>query len=327
MLHRALVWSILGTVAAVGGESVDDAVEARAVGFLAREVPRWSRENHCFSCHHNGDAARALFRAIGSGVVVDRAAIAATTRWLNQPNRWERNGGEGPFSDRRLARIQFTAALAEAWKSGASVDSSPLLEAAARLARDQHDDGSWPLEGENEPGSPATYGRPLATFMALRSLQLADAERFQKAIERADRWLRSRPVRSVLDASVLLLTLNATAATPPPDAESSPPQLLQLGLDRLREGQSDDGGWGPYVASVPEPFDTALALIALSNAGDSPEIGSMIARGRRFLVDRQLPDGSWPETTRPAGGLSEAQRLSTSAWVTIALLATRGRGR
>jgi len=37
-----------------------DAAEARAVEFLVREVPAWSKNNGCFSCHNNGDAARAL---------------------------------------------------------------------------------------------------------------------------------------------------------------------------------------------------------------------------------------------------------------------------
>src|SRR4051794_38197216 len=37
--------------------------EARAIHYLAREVPAWNREHHCFSCHNNGDAARALYAA------------------------------------------------------------------------------------------------------------------------------------------------------------------------------------------------------------------------------------------------------------------------
>src|SRR5262245_15306064 len=37
--------------------------EARAVTFLTREVPRWKSENDCYSCHNNGDAARALLVA------------------------------------------------------------------------------------------------------------------------------------------------------------------------------------------------------------------------------------------------------------------------
>jgi len=37
--------------------------EARAVAYLTAEVPRWRREHPCYSCHNNGDAARALIAA------------------------------------------------------------------------------------------------------------------------------------------------------------------------------------------------------------------------------------------------------------------------
>jgi hypothetical protein len=49
----------------------------------------------------------------------------------------------------------------------------------------------------------------------------------------------------------------------------------------------------------------------------------MIDRGRAYLLESQLADGSWPETTRPAGAESYAHRVSTTAWATMALLATR----
>ena len=43
------------------------APEQRAIEFLSREVPAWPAENQCFSCHNNGDAARALFAATRAG--------------------------------------------------------------------------------------------------------------------------------------------------------------------------------------------------------------------------------------------------------------------
>ena len=52
----------------------------------------------------------------------------------------------------------------------------------------------------------------------------------------------------------------------------------------------------------------------------STELKVAIARGRDFLIRDQLPDGSWPETTRPAQQESYAQRISTTAWAVLALM-------
>src|SRR6476646_6475955 len=86
--------------------------EERALGYLAREVPKWSAENHCYSCRHNGDGARALFTAQRLGERVPKQALADTSAWLLKPEGWDKNGGESPVSDKRLARLEFAAALA-----------------------------------------------------------------------------------------------------------------------------------------------------------------------------------------------------------------------
>ena len=67
------------------------------------------------------------------------------------------------------------------------------VRAGDRLARDQAADGSWPLEGEDEPGSPATYGRFLATYLARESpASPADPDRFREPIDEG-RQLAPRP--------------------------------------------------------------------------------------------------------------------------------------
>lgn len=315
ILFIALLTS--GCSIAAAGEGPDTAApEARALAYLAREVPRWPVENACFSCHNNGDAARALYQAAALGEPVPAAALAATTRWLEQPERWDHNGGEGPFSDKLLARIQFTAAIADAIDSGRSKDRKALLRAADMVAGDQGGDGSWRVDAEGNVGSPATYGPCLATVMARRSLLAADPKRFAAAIDRADRWLRRAPLASVLDAAAVLLGLGTA---------DDPGAVAQRGrcLDLIRKGEASRGGWGPYLNAPAEPFDAAVVLIALARCDDFPDRSKMIRRGRAFLIAVQRPDGSWPETTRPPDGESYAQRLSTTGWALQALLATR----
>jgi hypothetical protein len=64
-----------------------------------------------------------------------------------------------------------------------------------------------------------------------------------------------------------------------------------------------------------------VVLLALLQFKDQDQIKPLLARGRAYLIAEQFPDGSWPETTRPARGESYAQRLSTAGWATMALLA------
>jgi len=77
------------------------------------------------------------------------------------------------------------------------------------------------------------------------------------------------------------------------------------------------------VKSAAETFDTALVVLALAPHAGDKQVQGMLRRGRAYLVSTQAADGSWQETTRPAGSESYAQRLSTAGWAVLALLATK----
>jgi hypothetical protein len=315
MMRGILLILFLGSMIAGAGGARADEAERKAVGYLAVEVPRWARENRCYSCHNNGDAARALYRAKAAGVAFGASALADTTRFLVRPETWEQNGPGGPSSDKRLARIEFALALATAVETGESDDLDALRRAADRVAADQAEDGSWPIEDGETVGSPATYGRRLATALAARVLRQAEADRHAGRIAKAVLWLHAGRISSVVDASAVLLIS-------PTRGEPVRPEAVRVALGFLEKAQAKSGGWGPYPDMPPEPFDTALALIALAPYHGEEGVAMPAARGRRALVAMQLGDGSWPETTRPAGGESYAQRLSTTGWATIALLPT-----
>lgn len=290
-----------------------DEAETKAIAFLVREVPAWPKNNGCFSCHNNGDAARALYVATRKGINVAPEAVIETNNWLSKPNSWKNNKGDPGFSDKRLANIQFASALSVAIETGQLKDRSPLAEAARLLIPDQSENGAWKIDAGTTPGSPATYGTPLATVMALRVLKAANLPEANPAIQKAENWLRQTKPNNVLTAAALLM-FSIDAADKQKETDS---------LKLIRSAQTSDGGWGPYADSPPEVFDTAVVLLALAEFKKRSEVEAAIQRGRKFLIKEQQPDGSWPETTRPSGGESYAQRLSTTGWATLALLATR----
>jgi hypothetical protein len=289
--------------------------EAKALAYLAREVPAWSADNKCYSCHNNGDAARALYVATRLGHPVPPKALADTTRWLTKPDGWDDNGGDYGTSDKKLARIQFAAALVEAMDAGLVKDREALAKAAALVAARQDKDGSWPIDAEGALGSPTTYGTALATFLARRTLHKAGPKKYAAAIARSDAWFRQVKVENVLDAAAVLLALGK-------DTDDAAMTQRRHCLALIRKGEAKDGGWGPYLHSAPEAFDTAVVVLALMAQPETDETKALRRRGRAFLIAAQKDDGSWEETTRPAARASYAQRISTTGWATLALLAS-----
>lgn len=294
-----------------------NAAERRAVEFLAREVPKWRAEHNCFSCHNNGDAARALFTARRVGLTVDAAAITATLDFLREPESWKENGPEGEFSDNRLAAVQFAFALAAAADAELVDDDDAVIRAAELVAAEQDSEGSWSIDADSLAGSPVTYGRALATAASRRVLHAADRERFRAALDKADAWMQAQRPKSVLDAAAVLIGL-ASVEERGEVTTAARRHCRQI----LRGAQASDGGWGPFISAPPEVFDTAVVLLALKTLDDERDSTTAIQRGRAWLKSQQLDDGSWPGTTRPSGGDSYAQAISTTAWATMALLET-----
>jgi squalene-hopene/tetraprenyl-beta-curcumene cyclase len=73
--------------------------------------------------------------------------------------------------------------------------------------------------------------------------------------------------------------------------------------------QNEDGGWGESCASYNEgrfvpapstPSQTAWALLGLVAAGQGDT--EALARGVRYLVDTQKPDGTWDESLATGTG-------------------------
>lgn len=278
---RTFAMLLLSTVYAAG-QPVEKALQ-----FLAGEVAAWERDNHCYSCHNNGDGARALMMAA-------HRPDAGTLAWLDSPQLWDQKAKSPGASDLKLARLQFFVTATEARRAGFAKQTQPLLEAERLVVADQGKDGCWVVDTGELAGGPVTWGTSLATALVYRSLSGGH----QKSKDRAALCLQQRESGFVVDlaAQVLAFPTDKTAA------------------QKLVAAQGSDGGWGVRARRPAEVFDTAIALIAL---------GGKNVRAREFLLGRQLENGAWPETTRPSGAQSYAHAISTSAWATMALIAAQ----
>ncbi|MEP6782236.1 MAG: hypothetical protein ABI983_01125 [Acidobacteriota bacterium] len=295
---------------------------AKGVDYLKKEVPKWKAEHSCYSCHNNGDATRALLVAGSKGYDLG-TSLDDTLAFLKQPATWDQNKAPAAVDNKGLARVQFAGALALAERNG-KAGSTELQAAAKILVADQKADGSWTLDDSQSIGSPVTYGAILATWSARSTLIESGMQPDNFSVVQADRWIRGLQPESVIDAAATILALQLSS-------DVMAENLRRSCLSILRSGQAaETGGWGPYVTAAPQVFDTALAVLALSSLQPEPrlarsaytadELKQTIANGKKYLVSQQKPDGSWPETTRPANQESYAQRISTTAWALLALM-------
>lgn len=294
---------------------------ARGVDYLKVEVPKWKAEHPCYSCHNNGDATRALLVAGSKGYDIG-TSLDDTLAFLAQPAKWDQNNAPAGVDNKSLARLHFASALAVAERHGKAA-ATDLEAAATLLANDQAPDGSWQPDQSQTLGSPVTYGTIIATWSARSTLIASGMQPDNFTIVQADKWIRGLAPENVLDASGTILALELSS-------DIMAENLRRTCLSILRTGQSPSGGWGPYVTASPQVFDTAMAVLALSALEAEPrlarsayrveELKEAIANGKTYLVSQQRPDGSWPETTRPANQESYAQRISTTGWAMLALM-------
>jgi hypothetical protein len=319
---RLVLVSIALWLAALAAPAAQPAAtpEARAVAYLTKQLAGWKSKQGCASCHHNGEAARALLMAAHRGHDVG-GVLADTRAFLQSPAGWAANKSHG--DDEGLMRLQFAAALAAAGEKDLN-PAAPLVEAAKIILADQMPDGSWVPDAGDPPSSPLTWGTAVATWIARTTLIASGREPDDFAVAQTDRWLRTVEVATVPDAAGVVLGLGVTS-----DVMADKQRATYLNL--LRFAQRDSGGWGPVPnAESATVFDTALVLLALQQLETDPrlarstyrveELREAISKGRAYLVAGQSADGSWPETMRGGAVSSEAQRLATTAWALTALL-------
>ncbi len=245
----------------------------RAVVYLSEHVAVWPKENGCFSCHNNADGYRALTQAKSQGYQVPEMALRETRAWLANPAQWDQAAKNKMASDLKLARLQFA-----------------LAGQHTNILREESDSGLWRISTGDLPGSPITWGTPLATALAYQQTKNPRALAYLKSLD---------PTHTVdLAAQTMIL--------------GQPEKLLAR--------QNPDGSWGPRPKSPGEVFDTAIAILALAGKTD-------LTKAREYLEREQLSTGAWPETTRPSGGTSYAHHISTTAWATLALLRLEALGR
>jgi len=158
---------------------------------------------------------------------------------------------------------------------------------AANLAEAQGGDGGWHLPGySRSPLQDTDFSR---TAMAIRALRAygppGRAAEMKQRVERGKQWLMHAEPVILEDLDMRLVGVAAAGA-----AAAELRKLAEPVLARQRA----DGGWAQREGFPSDAYATGITLWALNEAG----IMRPDAKGVKFLLGTQSPDGSWRVASR-----------------------------
>jgi squalene-hopene/tetraprenyl-beta-curcumene cyclase len=278
--------------------------------------------------------------ALGEAGVVDDPRMTSAADWLiskevRRKGDWsvkrpdtEPSGWAFEFANEFYPDIDDTAmvllALMHAKASNPEAQAAAERRAINWLLAMQSGDGGWaafdvdnnwavlnevPFADHNamlDPTCPDITGRVLEC-LCRRGMTGHDAVKravryLLKAQEKDGSWYGRWGVNYIYGSFLAMRGLTASKSADAVDAVSKAARWLRL-------IQNADGGWGESCASyerdhfVAAPScvsQTAWAVLGLLAAGDRDS--THLRRGIRYLLDRQRPDGTWPEEATTGTG-------------------------
>ncbi|HWC96906.1 MAG TPA: squalene--hopene cyclase [Candidatus Sulfopaludibacter sp.] len=286
--------------------------------------------------------------ALGEAGVSSDPRMTAAADWLiskevRRKGDWsvkrpdtEPSGWAFEFANEFYPDIDDTAmvllALMHAKGSNADAQSAAERRAVNWLLAMQSEDGGWaafdvdnnwamlnevPFADHNamlDPTCPDITGRVVECLcrrgMAGHEAVTRGVRYLLKSQEKDGSWYGRWGVNYIYGSFLAMRGLVASRSTDAVDAVSKAARWL-------RAIQNPDGGWGEscasyerdhFVSAASCPSQTAWAVLGLLAAGDRDSV--QVRRGIQFLLERQRPDGTWPEDATTGTGFPNVFYLS-----------------
>ena len=278
------------------------------------------KRKQCFTCHNQALPVMALTTARSRGFTIDaenlRRQIQFTADFLEK-NRTNYLAGKGQGGQALTAGYALWTLEMGDWKSDGTTDAVTEF-----LLKFQKDLDYWKPSSIRPPSEESLF---TVTYVALRGLKTfgttGQQERISQRSAQVRRWMLKTAARNTEDRVFRLRALHVAKA-PEDEIRGAAQQLLKT--------QRADGGWAQLESLDSDAYATGTALVALHQAGGVASAEAAYRNGLRFLISKQLADGSWHVQTRSTpiqtyyeSGYphSEDQFISITAagWATTAL--------
>jgi hypothetical protein len=285
--------------------------------------PVYVEETSCFSCHHQALPVMSSALARSRGLKTDWQAALGQMEFtrgvfssrLEEIRKGNRVGGRAPTA----AYVLVSLAAAD---EPADETTDALVE---YLLLRQKEDGSWRFHSDRPPSGSSPF---TATALAVRGLRhyASDTrkEKVEEQVALARDWILGATPENTEDKTFRLLGLKW--------ADAAREKIREAATDLLAD-QREDGGWAQQPGMESDAYATGEVLVALREAAGHSTESNAYARGTTYLLETQLPDGSWHVATRAKPiqeyfesgfphGKDQFISMSATAWATMALLHT-----
>src|SRR5881296_73278 len=293
--HAALLCAVPGCLLDAFAEDAGPSNEA-IKSAIAKSLPlletgaRGSMEKRkqCFTCHNQALPVMALTTARSRGITIDaenlRHQVQFTADFLAK-NRTNYLAGQGQGGQALTAGYALWTLEMGGWKSDETTDA-----VAGYLLKFQNDLDHWKPQTVRPPSEESLF---TVSYVALRGLKIfgttGQQERIAQRTAQVRQWLVNTPARETEDRVFRLRCLHAAEA---------PKHEIRGAVQDLLKTQREDGGWGQLASLDSDAYATGTALVALHQAGGVATADPAYRNGLRFLLARQLDDGSWHVPTR-----------------------------
>ncbi len=278
------------------------------------------KRKQCFTCHNQALPIMALTTARSRGLTIDaenlRRQVQFTAEFLEK-NRTNYLAGKGQGGQALTAGYALWTLEMGGWKSDETTDA-----VAGYLLRFQSDLDHWRPQTVRPPTEESLF---TVSYVALRGLKMfgttGQREGIRQRTEQVRQWMLKTAARETEDRVFRLRALH--------DVEA-PRDAIRDATQELLKAQRADGGWAQLAGKDSDAYATGTALVALHQAGGVATADPAYRNGLRFLLAKQLDDGSWHVSTRSEPiqtyyesgyphGEDQFISISAAGWATTAL--------
>src|SRR5216117_1910000 len=299
LIHRfaraALLYAFPGSAFGLIAEDLVPSNEAIKAA-VAKSLPlletgaRGSMEKRkqCFTCHNQGLPVMALTTARSRGIAIDaenlRHQVRFTADFLEK-NRTNYLAAQGQGGQALTAGYALWTLEMGGWKSNETTDA-----VAEYLLKFQNDLNHWKPQTVRPPSEESLF---TVSFVALRGLKMfgttGQQERISQRTAEVRQWMLKTAARETEDRVFRLRSLHV--------ADAAKDEIRGAARELLKT-QRADGGWAQLASLDSDAYATGTALVALQQAGGVATADPAYRNGLRFLLAKQLDDGSWHVPTR-----------------------------